>query len=148
MIRRPPRSTLFPYTTLFRSSLDARRAVADIPVAQHFIHRVAHRHFPAHGASFFEELHVVNRAGDEVIVEGLLLRASFEAVGEVRRGVARDLAAVQIDAEAEPLIEMFLDRRKVDTAELAHVSREAGFLHQLASALENARHAGLADKHV
>src|SRR2546430_9970548 len=25
MIRRPPRSTLFPYTTLFRSSNDARR---------------------------------------------------------------------------------------------------------------------------
>src|SRR2546422_4620753 len=26
MIRRPPRSTLFPYTTLFRSHLDGRRA--------------------------------------------------------------------------------------------------------------------------
>src|SRR2546421_3478882 len=28
MIRRPPRSTLFPYTTLFRSRADARRAAA------------------------------------------------------------------------------------------------------------------------
>src|SRR5256885_12205012 len=28
MIRRPPRSTLFPYTTLFRSSLDVHRARA------------------------------------------------------------------------------------------------------------------------
>src|SRR2546422_4738737 len=28
MIRRPPRSTLFPYTTLFRSRVAARRAVA------------------------------------------------------------------------------------------------------------------------
>src|SRR2546425_10191136 len=27
MIRRPPRSTLFPYTTLFRSALEARRVV-------------------------------------------------------------------------------------------------------------------------
>src|SRR3712207_9590557 len=27
MIRRPPRSTLFPYTTLFRSPLEARRGV-------------------------------------------------------------------------------------------------------------------------
>src|SRR5687767_15181085 len=26
MLRRPPRSTLFPYTTLFRSSFEARRA--------------------------------------------------------------------------------------------------------------------------
>src|SRR2546423_9812821 len=32
MIRRPPRSTLFPYTTLFRSDLDA-------PVAPHERHR-------------------------------------------------------------------------------------------------------------
>src|SRR2546427_9354100 len=30
MIRRPPRSTLFPYTTLFRSSLDRPRVVGGI----------------------------------------------------------------------------------------------------------------------
>src|SRR3712207_7936809 len=30
MIRRPPRSTLFPYTTLFRSVCDRRPAVQDI----------------------------------------------------------------------------------------------------------------------
>src|SRR3712207_7934991 len=29
MIRRPPRSTLFPYTTLFRSRVDAHAAVVD-----------------------------------------------------------------------------------------------------------------------
>src|SRR3712207_8896170 len=29
MIRRPPRSTLFPYTTLFRSEAGARRGVVD-----------------------------------------------------------------------------------------------------------------------
>src|SRR2546430_5985012 len=29
MIRRPPRSTLFPYTTLFRSRLDHERAVLE-----------------------------------------------------------------------------------------------------------------------
>src|SRR2546425_9445394 len=29
MIRRPPRSTLFPYTTLFRSRRNRRRALAD-----------------------------------------------------------------------------------------------------------------------
>src|SRR3712207_7494887 len=29
MIRRPPRSTLFPYTTLFRSEADAGRRVVD-----------------------------------------------------------------------------------------------------------------------
>src|SRR2546422_3787213 len=29
MIRRPPRSTLFPYTTLFRSNVDLKRALQD-----------------------------------------------------------------------------------------------------------------------
>src|SRR2546421_7355835 len=33
MIRRPPRSTLFPYTTLFRSCLDARK-LATRPIWQ------------------------------------------------------------------------------------------------------------------
>src|SRR5258708_30028856 len=32
MIRRPPRSTLFPYTTLFRSGKPRRRVVQQMPV--------------------------------------------------------------------------------------------------------------------
>src|SRR3712207_7037202 len=35
MIRRPPRSTLFPYTTLFRSDAEHRRARADDGVQGH-----------------------------------------------------------------------------------------------------------------
>src|SRR5260221_3863321 len=31
MIRRPPRSTLFPYTTLFRSVLDRQGQLVDLP---------------------------------------------------------------------------------------------------------------------
>src|SRR5437868_8798886 len=31
MRRPPPRSTLFPYTTLFRSGIDARRPAAELP---------------------------------------------------------------------------------------------------------------------
>src|SRR2546423_8808284 len=34
MIRRPPRSTLFPYTTLFRSDVDRARAVLDLHLPQ------------------------------------------------------------------------------------------------------------------
>src|SRR2546430_6442471 len=33
MIRRPPRSTLFPYTTLFRSQVDARVFLASLAVS-------------------------------------------------------------------------------------------------------------------
>src|SRR2546427_8377922 len=40
MIRRPPRSTLFPYTTLFRSDLALDLA--------EFLGRLAHRHCAAH----------------------------------------------------------------------------------------------------
>src|SRR3712207_8912861 len=43
MIRRPPRSTLFPYTTLFRSSLGREVRVelggGDVGVAEHLLHR-------------------------------------------------------------------------------------------------------------
>src|SRR2546430_10013604 len=44
MIRRPPRSTLFPYTTLFRSVLLREHlAVLD----RHHAHELAHGFFPA-----------------------------------------------------------------------------------------------------
>src|SRR2546430_16936225 len=36
MIRRPPRSTLFPYTTLFRANLIARGILADAPKVRPF----------------------------------------------------------------------------------------------------------------
>src|SRR3989442_11022372 len=42
MIRRPPRSTLFPYTTLFRSEAAHRRRPRHAPVDRHLRHR-AHR---------------------------------------------------------------------------------------------------------
>src|SRR5712671_7239824 len=35
MIRRPPRSTLFPYTTLFRSQLVRIRRSMDLPLSNH-----------------------------------------------------------------------------------------------------------------
>src|SRR2546429_3121747 len=42
MIRRPPRSTLFPYTTLFRSGVAAAAAKAGIGVADRVIADVTH----------------------------------------------------------------------------------------------------------
>src|SRR2546426_2404542 len=43
MIRRPPRSTLFPYTTLFRSSLAKRRARRSGPAGRTSFSRMARR---------------------------------------------------------------------------------------------------------
>src|SRR3712207_7028579 len=42
MIRRPPRSTLFPYTTLFRSPLDSRET-PPVPVTPRRLRRAAGR---------------------------------------------------------------------------------------------------------
>src|SRR2546422_8110776 len=48
MIRRPPRSTLFPYTTLFRSLVEAPVAVVEVdaPVADVGGELIAQRGFP------------------------------------------------------------------------------------------------------
>src|SRR2546427_11794488 len=48
MIRRPPRSTLFPYTTLFRSEL--RIGVVDEGIAPRVVHGQPRGQLLAHGA--------------------------------------------------------------------------------------------------
>src|SRR2546426_3868219 len=52
MIRRPPRSTLFPYTTLFRSAADLAGCVGEVEVL--FVGPVA----------FVTNVHVKERAGN------------------------------------------------------------------------------------
>src|SRR3712207_9236583 len=46
MVRRPPRSTLFPYTTLFRSAL-ALQGLGSYPLVQSASEQVAQRWIPA-----------------------------------------------------------------------------------------------------
>src|SRR5688572_30966840 len=57
MLRRPPRSTLFPYTTLFRSPLSVRRNPA-------LIHPGAEEHFLG------DQYGVERRAAAEIIANG------------------------------------------------------------------------------
>src|SRR2546427_1441679 len=61
MIRRPPRSTLFPYTTLFRSGVFEELAMASIPTTAHLqaFEAVARRRSFALAAS---ELHLTASA--------------------------------------------------------------------------------------
>src|SRR5258707_8543144 len=49
MIRRPPRSTLFPYTTLFRSTVDEWRHSADVFPMEYA--DILERHRVLHGAA-------------------------------------------------------------------------------------------------
>src|SRR2546425_11670169 len=41
MIRRPPRSTLFPYTTLFRSFIDRAHTIARQPISRRVVDKFA-----------------------------------------------------------------------------------------------------------
>src|SRR2546422_7062612 len=63
MIRRPPRSTLFPYTTLFRSVADARcfvRLPAALGQGQHQARDLHHRS-EEHTSELQSRLHLVCR---------------------------------------------------------------------------------------
>src|SRR2546429_3702983 len=60
MIRRPPRSTLFPYTTLFRSHHCDRRARLRGAAEHHRRHRGAHRS-EEHTSELQSRLHLVCR---------------------------------------------------------------------------------------
>src|SRR5256885_17228819 len=81
MIRRPPRSTLFPYTTLFRSHEAAQRAQEEL----------------AHERDRLRLLLEVNNA----LVSNLEHRALFSALATcVRRVVAHDYTSLAVyDAE-------------------------------------------------
>src|SRR3989441_13268657 len=89
MIRRPPRSTLFPYTTLFRS----RRGVPAEPPADRLAHRLPPRQ-PARqhellgsGDRFRERDRGLRRALDERVPRHLLLRRRGTTEPFGRRGV-------------------------------------------------------------
>src|SRR2546422_7874269 len=64
MIRRPPRSTLFPYTTLFRSvfTFSAGCAIAAIdPTPRKALHRERHERSEEHTSELQSRLHLVCR---------------------------------------------------------------------------------------
>src|SRR5258708_23825903 len=55
MIRRPPRSTLFPYTTLFRSRMPFLHPAPSIPIIWEFLRRVRPHSSATHSQSRSEE---------------------------------------------------------------------------------------------
>src|SRR5206468_11031686 len=75
MIRRPPRSTLFPYTTLFRSRAALGRLKYGRGVAMHERHRRAR-----------VRVDVLDRIHGELWVDHHHYRANFECAEQRRRG--------------------------------------------------------------
>src|SRR2546427_13272239 len=102
MIRRPPRSTLFPYTTLFRSADDGRGGRG---------HHVEERgarllQDEAHGqlVERFHGLHVAEEIAGERILPELargMVRDDLALDGELHRLGVERRAVVELDALAE-----------------------------------------------
>src|SRR2546430_12547998 len=89
MIRRPPRSTLFPYTTLFRSLPHAEEAaelhhrVGDLAARLVDHHALDLADLLAAGAPDRGALHAV--AGDQAVVRGLRFRCCHRALPDLTK---------------------------------------------------------------
>src|SRR3712207_6990191 len=83
MIRRPPRSTLFPYTTLFRSGGDARQHRTHVGIAR--AHGLLGHHLPAElGEDVGEDAHQPLGVWAAIMDRGRLRQAQL-VVGEDRK---------------------------------------------------------------
>src|SRR3712207_1610244 len=125
MIRRPPRSTLFPYTTLFRSGLDVRQVAHR--AAEALVHRRVHdqRALPAEGAHGLRHLARLGRGAvqledDELAILGLLAQRADQAE-------APDLLVEAVAVVAH--------HRAVHDAAGAELRRPQGALPRVAGAL-------------
>src|SRR2546429_6165048 len=132
MIRRPPRSTLFPYTTLFRSNFlqKTRWSLERVPVAADKAHvRI-------------REIQLITGACDGHIKQAPLL---FERIASVQRAAAWEHAVSEPDHEHRMKLETLrlVHGRKVDRLLLARLNR-----HGLCIAVPDQCHLGKKFVHV
>src|SRR2546427_1736980 len=96
MIRRPPRSTLFPYTTLFRSACKRRPAADDaLPVVGHS---------PVHGAQHDRRL---RRAG-----HGLHGLGRVGALAAQRRPARSEEHTSELQSQSNLVCRLLLEKKK------------------------------------
>src|SRR5687767_7086642 len=100
MIRRPPRSTLFPYTTLFRSKKEDWDAVIELNLTALFLcSRLAHPHMKKRGGGA-----IVNLASIMGLSGGIYPNASYQAskggVVNLTRALALEWAGDNIRVNA------------------------------------------------
>src|SRR3712207_8923520 len=96
MIRRPPRSTLFPYTTLFRSGNRVRERTALNPLVTEYVN-LACQAFQQEVPSFRSEEHTSELQSRQYLVCRLLLEKNteLEAQSQGVRGGLQPLEALQ-----------------------------------------------------
>src|SRR2546426_12742638 len=134
MIRRPPRSTLFPYTTLFRSHhdlggrrvLERREGAARIDVAPGDLHPVGAAAAQVHGRGLAGAVgDIAARArvlvhGDERHARHL---ANEAGVLDLHRGIAAPGAVlVRVVADADPALEVASHPEGLRARLLQHVA--------------------------
>src|SRR2546430_13687891 len=91
MIRRPPRSTLFPYTTLFRSLADLRRKLAEAAYGrllalgdvEPVVTRARHRGALERALAEVDAFHVARDGGVDAAAAATHLRAAVGALDDL-----------------------------------------------------------------
>src|SRR3712207_6952507 len=102
MIRRPPRSTLFPYTTLFRSVGPVEQRVRVLPVSRR-------------GEGHADAATDLRRAGRAAQVEGCFQRRDH-ALGEARGGRSEEHTS-ELQSRQYLVCRLLLEKKK-------HITRE------------------------
>src|SRR2546421_7733649 len=92
MIRRPPRSTLFPYTTLFRSIFDVRREQSRGELSEDAVRRRIDR-TPDRSRYFRSEEHTSElQSRSDLVCRLLLEKKKISLASRVRQGDAAGAA--------------------------------------------------------
>src|SRR2546422_5119039 len=84
MIRRPPRSTLFPYTTLFRSRVDALQLITRRGPALHPLDRPRQVSRAQRGEDRLDSLAAIGMAGSRVVQASSRMERSEEHTSELQ----------------------------------------------------------------
>src|SRR5437899_8785297 len=122
MLRRPPRSTLFPYTTLFRSQQELRQLLAESERLRQELGRARAQYDQAQ-----ERL----RGGDEQVRQA---REEARTIGE-RRGKA-ELAVQGTRLELTHLEQQVRERHLMELADVSAARREAALQLEISKAEE------------
>src|SRR3712207_8862143 len=93
MIRRPPRSTLFPYTTLFRSELDESESIRLLKSIERFL----------------QEHSKIN---DNKIVKGLLFGYSYILTNEESEGFRSEEHTSELQSRQYLVCRLLLEKKK------------------------------------
>src|ERR1043166_9651609 len=102
MIRRPPRSTLFPYTTLFRSRQQHESRSHCDPLAVRPGSKFADDREPARGQNSFRQGAAMSRYYPPLLITGILISAHLSF--GILEGYSRTATAIPVAIGAELLM--------------------------------------------